>query len=121
MVTALYGKCQGQDVRFTRNEAGRWETAVPASPNGAYIMELWAEDQAGNQGYFATIKLAYDPNKLCCTVEVLDIGAGFTVEDVRRILMGGGVETSFWVEDIQSAMWDDPLKCDIVRCEVCGR
>lgn len=121
MVAVLYGKCQGQDIRFTRNEAGRWETAVPATQNGTYIMELWAEDLAGNRGYFATIKLAYDTSKLCVAATVLDIGMDFTVEDVRQILADGGIRQALAAEDIQSSVWDDPLICNIVRCEVCGR
>lgn len=50
MVARLWGTCQGQDVLFSPTEDGRWTCWVPASPTGAYSLQLWAEDLAGNVG-----------------------------------------------------------------------
>ena len=47
MVARLWGTCQGQDVLFSPTEDGRWTCWVPASPTGAYSLQLWAEDLAG--------------------------------------------------------------------------
>ena len=61
MVARLWGTCQGQQVTFQPGADGRWTCRVPASPTGAYSLQLWAEDLAGNVGYLATIRLAFDP------------------------------------------------------------
>ncbi len=83
MVTALFGKCNGADIIFTPKSEGRWNAAVPAREDKTYIIEVWAEDEAGNVGYFATIESVFDPTTLKMEFRVIDIGAGFTVKDVK--------------------------------------
>lgn len=122
MVKALYGKCGGRDIRFSLDEAsGRWVTAVPASPTGAYIIELWAEDEAGNVGYFATVQITFDPSRLCCSVKVLDVGARFTVLEVRQLLGGDGVSCSVFREPVTMALLPDLVLAKVIKCEVCGQ
>lgn len=122
MVKSLYGKCQGREIHFRLNEAsGRWETAVPASPSGVYVIELWAEDEAGNVGYFATIEVTFDSSKLCTSVKILDVGARFTLEEVRQAL---GVDLLQCGAVRDSLMWSvapEMVMAKIVRCEVCGK
>ncbi len=82
MVKALFGKCNGAEVIFSQNEQGRWTTAVPASGGRTYIIEMWAEDEAGNIGYFATIESVFNPESLRMEFKIIDIGTGFTPGDV---------------------------------------
>lgn len=121
MVARLYGKCQGQQINFSLNElTGRWETAVPASPNGTYVIELWAEDTAGNVAYFATVQITYDSGKLCTAIKILDIGAEFTIEEVRRVLMGDGVAAKTADDVLAWAVLPDFVMAKVIKCEVCG-
>ncbi len=104
MVRRLWGKCDGQDIVLTRNrDSGRWETTVPASANQTYIFELWAEDYAGNVGYFATIKVSFDSSQLCAKIYILDVGEAFSEDEVRQ------------------ALRLVPVAEEIIRCEVCGQ
>lgn len=121
MVVSLIGKVRGEDVIFRQNEAGRWETAVPASPDGTYIIELWARDYAGNTGYFATIKVTYDPARLCYSIDIVNVGSQFTMEQVAQILNGEEIKTEVFIGAICCEMESDPIKSEIVRCEVCGQ
>lgn len=121
MVVRLWGTCNGADIICTPAAWGRWETTVPAAPDGTYIIALWAEDEAGNQGYFATIKLTFDPSRLCFAVEILDVGTGFTVEDVKRVLMGDRFRTDFSLQEFSCGVMSDPVQSEIIRCEVCGQ
>lgn len=122
MVVRLYGKCQGRDINFQLNEAtGRWETAVPASPSGIYIMELWAEDAAGNVGYFATIEVTFDSSKLCVSIKILDVGASFTMQDVKQALGADALKFSAASDALLCAVSPEIIKTKIVRCEVCGQ
>jgi hypothetical protein len=120
MVTQVWGKCDSQDIIFAQNQAGRWEAAVPASPTGAYIIELWARDEAGNVGYLATVKLAFDTSKLCFRVEILEIGAGFSISDVQAIFPSSTLSNGFRDERIQADFLMQSVSSQVVKCEVCG-
>jgi hypothetical protein len=120
MVVQVWGKCDSQDIIFAQNQAGRWEAAVPASPTGAYIIELWARDEAGNVGYLATVKLAYDPTRLCFRVEILEVGANFSMEDVRALFQGPVLSNEIQDDPVQASFSMSSVLGDIVRCEVCG-
>lgn len=101
----VWGKCDGTDILLSQ-KAGRWVATVPAG-KGEYIIELWAEDDAGNTGYMATMLLTYDPTQLCATFKLLDIGCGWTVNSIKAAL-------------------ENPIKIPCVsvsikRCDICGR
>lgn len=83
MVTALFGKCNGADIIFTPKGEGRWSAAVPATEDKTYIIEVWAEDEAGNVSYFATVESVFNPATLKMAFRIIDIGAGFTTKDVK--------------------------------------
>jgi hypothetical protein len=121
MVSRVFGKCNSSEIIFQLNEDTElWETTVPPSQTGMYIIELWAEDTAGNVGYFATIKLTYDPSKLCFSIEIVDVGANFTMEDVLSIFNAGKIKSASYMRDVSTQVSADPVKSKIVRCEVCG-
>lgn len=121
MVKALSGKVDGVAVSFTQNDQGRWVTAVPAADDGVYIIEVWAEDHAGNIGYFATIKFTYDTTQLCMAVEILEVGAAFTMEEVLSVLQGDGVSTVTLMTEACSSVVGESVNAEVVECEVCGR
>ena len=121
MVARLWGTCQGQDVLFSPTEDGRWTCWVPASPTGAYSLQLWAEDLAGNVGYLATIRLAFDPAGLCCRVEILAIGSLCDYDTLARMLGADPLAAGAGADPVCAAPAADPLRAKITgfaRC--CG-
>lgn len=60
MVVRLEGKVQGQDVIFKRIKGDDWETVIPASLNGVYVVELTAYDDFGNMSFMAKYILTVD-------------------------------------------------------------
>lgn len=74
-VQRLWGTCDGIELRFTRDEMGRWIAAAPSDPDNTYVVELWAEDTAGNVGHFATVLYTFDPVKLQYRIECLSLDA----------------------------------------------
>ena len=52
-VVKVWGRMNnGYSVNFTYISGNTWEVSVPDdSPDGYYIAECWAEDEAGNIGY----------------------------------------------------------------------
>lgn len=47
MVKRVIGKVDGVEV-ILRNKGGRWEVPVPFDEDGEYVVEIMAEDDAGN-------------------------------------------------------------------------
>lgn len=60
-VRKVWGICDGAEIQFERNAAGQWTAAVLADPDNSYVVELWAEDDAGNVGYYATVLFTFNP------------------------------------------------------------
>ena len=121
MVTRLWGTCQGQEVIFQPGEAGRWNCRVPAAPAGAYALQLWAEDGAGNVGYLATIRLAFDPAALRCRVEILEVGSRWDHDPVARMLGADPLRGEAGPDPVRMALQRDRVRTEITsfaRC--CG-
>ena len=58
MVVRAYGSANGSKIILTREEGDRWEAVVPFDKDGEYVVEFFAEDEAGNVGYMCTILFA---------------------------------------------------------------
>lgn len=68
MVVRLEGKVQGKRVIFNRVQGDEWETIIPPSLNGVYIVELAAYDDFGNMSFMAKYILTVDLS--CMTVKL---------------------------------------------------
>ncbi len=78
----VFGKVNGDDVTFTLDGSDLWSVIVP-SGSTEYYVELWAEDEAGNQSHMTTVLLAYDYEKLCFRFYIKEIGAGYSMQDIE--------------------------------------
>jgi hypothetical protein len=95
MVKRVYGTLDTTDILFSFNsDSGLWETTVPEHEEGVYIVEIYAEDEAGNVAYMATALFTFDSRGLCINIEVSQYNAAFKISQ---------------------------YDLNIVRCEVCGR
>lgn len=73
---SVWGNCNGYNITFKYNQTtGWWDTTVPMSAYGDYVVELWAEDDAGNVGYYATVLITVDLSGLQARIKVLDMSA----------------------------------------------
>ena len=85
-IKSVWGKCNNVDVVFTKNDRGLWDVAVPAPENFIYILEIWAEDNAGNRGYIATIRVTISRDSLhVSSIEIIKFGDNFSVEAMSEI------------------------------------
>lgn len=91
MVTRLYGSCNGAEIVCTPSDAGRWTATVPAVEDGKYVIELYAEDEAGNVSYFATVEMTYDSRNLRVSFRVLQVASDVSLRDVQSALRGEGI------------------------------
>ncbi len=60
----VFGRVDGVDVIFQQKEGGRWEVPVPLDKDGEYVVEIMAEDDAGNIAYIAKMLFTVNRNQL---------------------------------------------------------
>ena len=51
MVKRVFGRVDGQEVELYADSGDRWSVPVPFDADGEYVVEILAEDDAGNQAY----------------------------------------------------------------------
>lgn len=71
MVVRVYGSSNGVSIVFTPLGDDRWNCAVPSAPGGEYVIDLYAEDEAGNIGYTATILFIVDAKHLTFKIKFI--------------------------------------------------
>lgn len=56
MITRVWGYINGSDeISFTHQDGDVWVAAVPATPDGQYVSELYAENDTGKQAFVCRI------------------------------------------------------------------
>ena len=81
MVVKVSGKIDGKEVIFERAEGDRWNAMVPYDLDGMYVVELTAENDAGNIAYCTKMLLIVDPATLCVRLVPLDYMVEVVPED----------------------------------------
>ena len=71
MVKRVFGRVDGQEVELSAASGDRWSVPIPFAADGAYVVEILAEDYAGNQAYRAKMLFVINTALLCAHVEPL--------------------------------------------------
>ena len=120
MVVRVYGSANGVDITFTPIGDDRWECAVPRVPSGEYVVDLYAEDEAGNIGYAATMLFVVNAKHIITDVRWLNIAANSTLtlfSAFGRSDAPKPVEsTTVYTHQIHM----QNFKMEVTRCEKCG-
>lgn len=120
MVVRVYGSANGVDITFTPIGDDRWECAVPRVPSGEYVVDLYAEDEAGNIGYAATMLFIVNAKHIITDVRWLNIAANSTLtlfSAFGRSNAPKPVEsTTVYTHQIHM----QNFKMEVTRCEKCG-
>lgn len=70
MVTRIYGMIDGIEVQFQKMEEGLYKVEFPRKlESGNYIVEVYAEDDAGNKSYCSTMICTIDASGTCIHLE----------------------------------------------------
>ena len=70
-VTRVFGRVDGAEVVMQQAQGDIWSVPVPLDQDGEYVVEIIAEDGAGNQSYMAKMLFCVDSSGLC--IQVLPI------------------------------------------------
>lgn len=72
MVRRVFGVSNGIEVIFEHQEGDRWCVTVPTTMDGEYIVDIYAEDDAGNMDHVCKMLFAICGHEL--QAYVLDSG-----------------------------------------------
>ncbi len=65
MVKRVVGKVDGKEVVLSWDKGDWWSVPVPFDQDGEYVVEILAEDEAGNQSYMAKMLFVVNTALLC--------------------------------------------------------
>lgn len=73
MIKRVYGSFNnGPQIDFTPQDNGQWVAIVPETPDGEYVVALWAEDEYGNTSYYATMLFIVKAHEITAVKQLPD-------------------------------------------------
>lgn len=121
MIKRIWGSCDGVEILLRQGQEGLWETTVPSRPTGEYTVALWAEDDAGNRSYFCSILMTYDITQLCCRVQLLEVGADWSTDQVAAVLSRREMSARLLPDPVGITVDLHEIVVELIRCQLCGR
>lgn len=85
-VSKVIGTVDGVEVVLTHRDGDRWEVPVPADEDGEYVVEIMAEDEAGNRAYMAKMLFVVNRALLCAHIRPFPYYAALAEERFRPVL-----------------------------------
>lgn len=67
-VARVFGTVDGAEVIMQYAQGDVWQVPVPLDKDGEYVVEVIAEDEAGNQSYLAKMLFIVNTSLLCVHV-----------------------------------------------------
>lgn len=64
-VMGVFGSVDGVDVVMQHVQGDVWQVPVPLDLDGEYVVEVIAEDEAGNRSYLARMLYTVDAGNIC--------------------------------------------------------
>ncbi len=108
----VYGKADNIDLVF-QFDGESWLATVPAG-SGAYTVELFAEDDAGNVSHMTTVLVTYDIETMCFRFEIVEVGAGFSAEDVTAMFRQMNPEFSLVTDQVELTASTSHVELEII-------
>ncbi len=68
MIARVYGTVNSEETVFSYAGGSSWEAVVPANGDGECAVEIWAEDEAGNVAYMATMLFTASGHQMRCYI-----------------------------------------------------
>lgn len=81
MVKRVFGKVDGIEVNYDHSKGDWWNVPVPLDIDGEYVIEVIAEDEAGNQSFITRLLYTVKGENIC--VHQLPL-SGYLFEKVER-------------------------------------
>lgn len=114
MIVKVSGKVDGQDVIFERSEGNQWNITVPYDLDGMYVIEVTAENDAGNVAYCTKMLLIVDPATLCVKLVPLDYMVEVVPEEYETHIIPEDYLVEVMEEQYQIATLPDLFYVEVV-------
>lgn len=102
MVVKVWGSVGGIEVIFSHVEGDNWSCVIPEIPDGEYVVDLYAIDECGNIGYYATVIFIIDQKHLKFEVKML------------------GYKTELQESKYGSSVYFTDYGIRVAKCVICG-
>ena len=114
MIVKVSGKVDGQDVIFERSEGNQWNITVPYDLDGMYVIEVTAENDAGNVAYCTKMLLIVDPATLCVKLVPWDYMVEVVPEECETHIIPEDYLVEVMEEQYQVATLPDLFYVEVV-------
>lgn len=95
----LTGRVNGREIRFAAGADGRWSAEVPRDESGSYVLELRAEDDAGNRSSRCAAVVCIDFSALSVRVLRMDLEAAREEDGLRPAPLPPAYAAEAWTSD----------------------
>ena len=95
MVKRVFGKVDGIEVNYDHSKGDCWNVPVPLDIDGEYVIEVIAEDEAGNQSFITRLLYTVKGENIC--VHQLPL-SGYLFDKVERKLYFDKVERKLYFD-----------------------
>lgn len=114
MIVKVSGKIDGKEVIFEKADGDQWSVMVPYDLDGMYVVELTAENEAGNIAYCTKLLLIVDPATLCVKLVPLDYMVEVISEDYKVTVIPEDYAVEEILERYQVIAEPDPLFVEVI-------
>ncbi len=114
MIVKVSGKIDGKEVIFEKADGDQWSVMVPYDLDGMYVVELTAENEAGNIAYCTKMLLIVDPATLCVKLVPLDYMVEVISEDYKVTVIPEDYAVEEILERYQVIAEPDPLFVEVI-------
>lgn len=114
MIVKVSGKIDGKEVIFEKADGDQWNVMVPYDLDGMYVVELTAENEAGNIAYCTKMLLIVDPATLCVKLVPLDYMVEVISEDYKVTVIPEDYAVEEILERYQVIAEPDPLFVEVI-------
>ena len=114
MIVKVSGKIDGKEVIFEKADGDQWSVMVPYDLDGMYVVELTAENEAGNIAYCTKMLLIVDPATLCVKLVPLDYMVEVISEDYKVTVIPEDYAVEEILDPYQVIAEPDPLFVEVI-------
>lgn len=86
-VMRVFGRVDGVEVVLEHLEGDVWQVPVPLDRDGEYVVEIIAEDDAGNRTYLARLLFVVNTSLLCVHMVPIPYYASLLDEQLQALLI----------------------------------
>ena len=113
MIKRVFGRANDFEIVLEKKAGQRWEATLPSVEDGRYIIELWAEDEAGNMTYMAKAMIVIHAGRL--KVYIVPDNTGAELEDTQVAeWLNTEFDSEFISQEFDKKLVDDEYEIDII-------